>query len=180
MHDVGWTDTRVKTLERLWSEGHSASQIAQRLGNASRNAVIGKVNRMGLPSRRTVERKAPRKVVRPVKPVQRPAYLTHRPVYNADKAYKLPLPVETSLAIAETLEPRIASLLDLEDHHCRFPIGDNPEGAHAFCGRQKVEGLVYCETHARRCYTAVPERTGKPFHMHGTPAAISNRLKELA
>ena len=43
-----WTDDRVEQLKKLWEAGHSASQIAGELGNVTRNAVIGKVHRLGL------------------------------------------------------------------------------------------------------------------------------------
>ena len=48
---MSWTDERVDTLKRLWGEGLSASQIATQLGGVSRNAVIGKVHRLGLEGR---------------------------------------------------------------------------------------------------------------------------------
>ncbi|MCK5932295.1 MAG: GcrA cell cycle regulator [Fulvimarina manganoxydans] len=48
---MSWTDERVDLLKQLWSEGLSASQIADRLGGVSRNAVIGKVHRLKLESR---------------------------------------------------------------------------------------------------------------------------------
>src|SRR5260221_129680 len=46
-----WTDERVETLKKLWTEGLSASQIAAELGGITRNAVIGKVHRLGLSGR---------------------------------------------------------------------------------------------------------------------------------
>ncbi|MFC0280079.1 GcrA family cell cycle regulator [Falsigemmobacter intermedius] len=46
-----WTDERVETLKRMWGEGQSASQIAKELGGVTRNAVIGKVHRLGLSNR---------------------------------------------------------------------------------------------------------------------------------
>jgi GcrA cell cycle regulator len=48
---MSWTDERVETLKRMWSEGQSASQIAKELGGVTRNAVIGKVHRLGLSNR---------------------------------------------------------------------------------------------------------------------------------
>jgi GcrA cell cycle regulator len=48
---MSWTDERVETLKRMWAEGQSASQIAKELGGVTRNAVIGKVHRLGLSNR---------------------------------------------------------------------------------------------------------------------------------
>jgi len=48
---MSWTDERVDKLKELWGEGMSASQIAKVLGGVTRNAVIGKVHRLGLSNR---------------------------------------------------------------------------------------------------------------------------------
>ncbi|SEO65079.1 GcrA cell cycle regulator [Salinihabitans flavidus] len=48
---MSWTDERVELLKKMWSEGQSASQIAKELGSVTRNAVIGKVHRLGLSNR---------------------------------------------------------------------------------------------------------------------------------
>ena len=48
---MSWTDERVEQLKKMWSEGQSASQIAKELGGVTRNAVIGKVHRLGLSNR---------------------------------------------------------------------------------------------------------------------------------
>ena len=45
---MAWTDDRVEVLKKMWGEGKSASQIAKELGGVTRNAVIGKVHRLGL------------------------------------------------------------------------------------------------------------------------------------
>lgn len=45
---MSWTDERVEMLKVMWTEGKSASQIAKELGGVTRNAVIGKVHRLGL------------------------------------------------------------------------------------------------------------------------------------
>ena len=64
---MGWTDERVENLKKLWQDGLSASQIAKQLGGVTRNAVIGKVHRLGLSGRAT-----------PSKPA-RPAFKAPRP-----------------------------------------------------------------------------------------------------
>ena len=56
---MSWTDERVETLKRMWSEGQSASAIAKELGGVTRNAVIGKVHRLGLSNRNEEAEAAP-------------------------------------------------------------------------------------------------------------------------
>ncbi|MBB1491232.1 MULTISPECIES: GcrA family cell cycle regulator [unclassified Paracoccus (in: a-proteobacteria)] len=81
---MSWTDDRVETLKRMWAEGQSASQIAKELGGVTRNAVIGKVHRLGLSNRTESEEQpaapapepTPEPVVAPVAeapPAERPA-----------------------------------------------------------------------------------------------------------
>ena len=67
---AGWTEDRVGTLKKLWAEGQSASQIAKELGGVTRNAVIGKVHRLGLSNRNddTPEATAPAPEVKPAAP----------------------------------------------------------------------------------------------------------------
>lgn len=48
---MSWTDERIATLTKMWESGATASQIAEKLGGVSRNAVIGKAHRLGLKSR---------------------------------------------------------------------------------------------------------------------------------
>ncbi len=50
---MSWTDERVDVLKKMWGEGQSASVIAKELGGVTRNAVIGKVHRLGLSNRVT-------------------------------------------------------------------------------------------------------------------------------
>ena len=70
---MSWTDERIELLRKLWLEGLSASQIARELANGiSRNAVIGKVHRLGMSGR--VKTAAPASV--------RPKVKTARPVVH--------------------------------------------------------------------------------------------------
>ncbi|MGB0411116.1 MAG: GcrA family cell cycle regulator [Pikeienuella sp.] len=55
---MAWTDDRVEKLKAMWGEGQSASQIAKTLGGVTRNAVIGKVHRLGLSNRATAGKAA--------------------------------------------------------------------------------------------------------------------------
>tara|TARA_R110002051_G_scaffold270752_3_gene331212 strand:- start:741 stop:1358 length:618 start_codon:yes stop_codon:yes gene_type:complete len=61
---MSWTDERVETLKKMWGEGQSASQIAKELGGVTRNAVIGKVHRLGLSNRAGATAAAPSKAAK--------------------------------------------------------------------------------------------------------------------
>ena len=72
-----WTEERVNTLRKMWAEGYSASQIAKELGGVTRNAVIGKVHRLGLNARITAYSQP--RVTRPARqriPQARNMYIT--------------------------------------------------------------------------------------------------------
>ena len=67
-----WTEPRIEQLNRLWGEGWSASIIARKIGGTTRNAVIGKVHRLGLPSRVARVRAKPNRLKPRQKPIASP------------------------------------------------------------------------------------------------------------
>ena len=151
---MAWTDDRVDLLKKLWAEGLSASQIAGRLGSVSRNAVIGKVHRLGLSGRATTSR------MKSHRPRQRMAskrmaksrYATIgnpalRALYNAETNVYLAPTEELVIPVAER-----KSIQTLTEVTCRWPIGDPQHTEFHFCGKNKVPGLPYCEFHARRAF----------------------------
>ena len=144
---MGWTDERVETLKKLWLDGLSASQIAKQLGGVTRNAVIGKVHRLGLSGRAA-----------PSHP-SRPAFKAPRP----------PRPISMPTPRARSLEPRphatpaprpapfvelpgTATVLTLGAHMCKWPIGDPSSSDFTFCGRRASDEGPYCIDHARVAY----------------------------
>ena len=68
---MAWSDERVAVLKKMWLEGNSASEIAKELGNITRNAVIGKVHRLGLSNRDTNVSKAGVTAEKSIKGVKR-------------------------------------------------------------------------------------------------------------
>lgn len=167
---MSWNDERVELLKKLWSEGLSASQIAARIGVVTRNAVIGKVHRLGLSGRATTSRmKSHRPRTRPPAPNKKiakpgkfgastPATSPLQRLYNAQPE------AEPYVAPVEELEIPLAerkSIQTLLETNCRWPIGDPQDAEFHFCGKNKVPGLPYCEFHARRAYQPPqPRRTG--------------------
>jgi GcrA cell cycle regulator len=152
---MSWTDERVELLKKLWSEGLSASQIAGRLGGVTRNAVIGKVHRLGLSGRVSapsgaVKRQGPR--ITTPRRVMKPKFTTVgnlalRALYQPESEPYTPQCEEIEIPLNER-----KSLLDLTESSCRWPIGDPQTAEFHFCNRNKVTGLPYCEAHARRAF----------------------------
>ena len=160
---MSWNDEKVELLKKLWSEGLSASQIAGRLGSVTRNAVIGKVHRLGLSGRATTTRvKTMRQRPRTptVKRLAKPRFATPgnsvvRSLFQADAEPYVPPAEELVIPVGE--RKTIQTLLE---NHCRWPIGDPQEADFHFCGKSKVTGLPYCEFHARRAFQPPQARRG--------------------
>jgi GcrA cell cycle regulator len=144
---MGWTDERVEVLKKLWLEGLSASQIAKQLGGVTRNAVIGKVHRLGLSGRATPSQPT-RPAFRTPRP-PRPAISTPRrsePRHHEPAVRLAPRPV------AYVEEPGTATVLTLGAHMCKWPIGDPATAEFTFCGRRATDEGPYCIEHARVAY----------------------------
>ena len=140
---INWTDDRVEQLKNLWTEGLSASQIARALGGVTRNAVIGKVHRLGLAGRAS-----PSRTERPRLPMAPKVSLrSHTP----------PAPVveEDPLTFSDGSH---ATVLTINDRMCRWPIGDPSADEFHFCGRNPKSGSPYCEAHARKAYQPQQQR----------------------
>jgi GcrA cell cycle regulator len=141
-----WSDERVALLRKLWAEGLSASQIAKQLGQVTRNAVIGKVHRLGLAGRATPSRPAKRPV-RAARPrLVGPSAPRLRPAFTAVPALDTP-----QLEPLRFDDGRTANVLSLSERMCKFPIGDPNDTSFAFCGRDATCG-PYCQDHARLAY----------------------------
>lgn len=151
-----WSEGRVDRLKGLWSQGLSASQIAKVLGGVSRNAVIGKIHRLGLAGRRppappgarptTPPRAArPRKACAPRAPKP-----PTRPSGGASAAAR----PRRAAPVVEAVG-RVADLAALPRRACRWPIGDPKAAGFSWCGAPAPQG-PYCPDHRARAYRASP------------------------
>jgi GcrA cell cycle regulator len=134
---MGWTEDRIEQLKSLWTEGLSASHIARVMGGISRNAVIGKVHRLGLAGRATAPRSE--RVRHPMAPkLSLRSHVPPPPIIEED-----PIVLE---------DGSFATVLTINDRMCRWPIGDPAENEFHFCGHKPKTGSPYCEAHARKAY----------------------------
>lgn len=133
---MSWTDERIEQLKSLWTEGLSASHIAKVMGGISRNAVIGKVHRLGLAGRAM----APR-----AERIRLPSAPRHIRTHIPE-----PPTVEEDPVVLD--DGSFATVLTINDRMCRWPIGDPAENEFHFCGHKPKLGSPYCEAHARKAY----------------------------
>ena len=103
---MSWTDERVETLKRMWGEGQSASAIAKELGGVTRNAVIGKVHRLGLSNRTEEAEAAPAPAAEPEKKAEKKPAPKPEPAPEPVAAKAEAVEEEPSTQPAYTPQPR--------------------------------------------------------------------------
>jgi GcrA cell cycle regulator len=154
--DEIWTDERVELLKKLWLEGLSGTDIAKVMGNGfTRNGIIAKVHRLKLSGRRRSARTRTQS-----KPSQkrRPAATAASPRESAKpqaeevrhEAYAEPHAKELYIPENQRL-----NLMQINEHTCKWPIGDPLTDDFYFCGQKAGEKSPYCEFHSRRAYQQI-------------------------
>jgi GcrA cell cycle regulator len=149
-----WNPERVAQLRNFVGAGLTCSQIAAEIG-VTRNAVIGKIHRLGLgPGRPAAAsgRACPPRTRRPRLPSQRQMLR----LISADA------PRAADALDAMSVDgAQCCSLLELAQGKCRWPVGDQGGNSRAtdfvFCGNEAVAGFSYCAGHARMAYRS-PQR----------------------
>jgi GcrA cell cycle regulator len=178
---MSWTDERVETLKRMWNEGQSASQIAKELGGVTRNAVIGKVHRLGLSNRvggkddeeESTAAPIPAASVKPEAPPRpdpapraEPARPAAAPVSSAPPSNVTPLPVRKAIIPAgQPLPPQpslneispeaLASVREVEKRAKRLTLMELTERTCKWpIGDPATEDFWFC---------GLPSLPGKPY-----------------
>jgi len=151
---MDWNEETIAALRRMWSEGMSASQVARQFGGGlTRNAVIGKVHRLGLSGREAPSRPRSLGGRPPGSKTQNrsaPALAAAKPLPAAIAAPKpaaiIAAPPPRPAEICE--DKASATILTLGEHACRWPIGDPDQGDFGFCGARRLGRGPYCEGHS--------------------------------
>jgi GcrA cell cycle regulator len=150
--------TAIDELKRLHAEGYSSTIIAEKMGGLTRNAIIGKLHRLGLGGKPSTKKEA----------------TTPRPRNHKAQLKKL---VQESLANQpldkDTPIEQRRTLMMLRDNDCRWPVGDPGTPGFFFCGAPAIAHSSYCAHHTIRA-----TNTGSPWN---NPDAIDelNRLKAI-
>jgi len=145
MSGVTWTAERIEQLRQHVVSGLTCSQIAAEIG-VTRNAVIGKIHRLGLSPSRSPG--APPRSFAPRE--RRPRLATPRRLLRLVGAESSG--GDTALAFAPVESANRCSLLEIAADACHWPLGDPHAADFAFCGNTAVPGLSYCVGHARMAY----------------------------
>ena len=133
---MSWTSEKVEKLKALWSKGHTASQIAEMLGDTTRNAVIGKAHRLNL------EARAPSKQSSLPKSRENRQIIKRSPAPMSRKAKFQSILLDKNF---EAENPK--SLEELTETTCKWPIGHPNEEKFYFCGRKPEGDFPYCKLH---------------------------------
>lgn len=145
-HSFDWTHERCEQLTSLWASGLSAKECALELGGElTRSSVIGKVHRLNLPKREQDNRSP----VGTRKPRRERTTINGCAAFERAPVRPLPAPLINDHHIP--LEQR-RTILELEWHHCRFPVGDPDIPGFFFCGAVRSGKGPYCAAHAARAY----------------------------
>lgn len=172
---MAWTDEMVEELRRMWKEGLTTGEIGKRL-NVSKNSIVGKVHRLGLSGRPSpIKKKSDAAAPAPkTEKKETPAPQQSAPLKTAKKEtskakapaaapVSTPAPTETvksEPANAPRFQPKECSaprgnkvtLTDLDNHTCRWPLGDPKDDNFRFCGKKVRIGQTYCEEHSQVAY----------------------------
>jgi GcrA cell cycle regulator len=148
---MAWNDERVEQLKKLWAEGLSASQIASKMGGVTRNAVIGKVHRLGLSGRAA-----------PAKPQRGRSFERMDDEFYTIRREPammrpiIPEPEFTAPVVLETGDK--ATVATLKNNMCKWPVGDPAKDDFHFCGQGTPTGKSYCAYHAHLAFQPAQPR----------------------
>ena len=161
-----WTIERENKLKALWKKGHTASQIAALIGGTTRNAVIGKANRLNLEAR-TVSKKHS---TIPKAKLENDVEIKKKKLSRKDR-FK-------SLLLDKNFEPENPkNLEELTDETCRWPIGHPHEKNFHFCGRKPLEKFPYCKLHILYAFQPKNEKEEDVSAEDDIPQFIEKKIK---
>ena len=163
---MSWTHEREQKLKELWKKGHTASEIANLLGETTRNAVIGKAHRLNLEARATSKKSSTK--------------INSENNKNPElKTQKLGRKAKfKALLLDKNFEPENPKKLEeLTDETCRWPIGHPYEEKFYFCGRKSMEKFPYCKLHVLYAFQPKNAKEEDQITDEDIPKFIEKKIK---
>ncbi len=148
---MAWTEKMVEDLKIMWKQGLTTGEIGKRLG-VSKNSIVGKVHRLQLDARPSPIKKKDEKTISDAskntsaRPSEEKAPAAQTAAPAAEPAV---LPVRPT---GRNTPCGSVQLTDLDNHTCRWPLGDPKDENFHFCGKKVKIGQTYCEEHAALAY----------------------------
>ena len=159
--DHYWSENEIKRLKALWMEGLTTRVIGLRLG-VSKNAVVGKIRRLGMSNSRPYYPPGSRTAHVPLAPVPEPE--PEPPPAKRERKPRLPKVVLSPVVVRPSDPPTGNwTLMDLRHGVCKWPEGERPP--FAYCGDKALEGAPYCEPHTRRARQG-PQHRARPVESY--------------
>ena len=172
----GWDNATLKKLKALTGKGLSTSEIGKRLG-MSKNAIVGKVNRLGWNAKAGGATAGAEKKAEVKKPDDKPVVAKKTTVKKSEPAKKTSVKATVTkttpkvaeaktdakttaknLAMHQRIIQHSLEMANLKPNQCRWPIGD-PDSEHFhFCGETVFIGKPYCYEHCKQAYQFTPPK----------------------
>ena len=163
---MNWTPEREEKLRQLWKKGHSGSQIANLLGDTTRNAVIGKAHRLKLQARSVSKKSTSKKNIEKNNTTEiKGQKLSRKARFKAlllDKNFEQENPKK---------------LEELNDTTCRWPIGHPDEKDFYFCGRAPIHSFSYCKLHMLYAFQPKNAKEEDIIGSEDVPEFIEKKIK---
>ena len=163
---MSWTPETVELLKKLWGTGKTASQIAEIIGGITRNSVIGKAHRLGLPSKI-------KKRVSLNSQNEKLSNNSSKPISKISRRNKF-----RSLLIEKDFEPENPKQLEeLDENSCKWPIGHPNESSFYFCGRKSLKDFSYCKLHLLYAFQPKGKKEDTSEKEEEIPKFIEKKIK---
>lgn len=143
---MAWTEDMIDKLKQMWQEGLTTNEIAKRL-DVSKNSIVGKVHRLNLKARPSPIKKK-EDVSTDISPVEK----TTDTKQNIKPIKTQELPTKNVSTEKPHKKDSCIKLTELDNHTCRWPIGDPRDDNFCFCGKVVRGGQTYCEEHSNIAY----------------------------
>ena len=162
---MAWTVEKIDKIKRLWGKGNTASQIAQIIGDVTRNAVIGKANRLNLSNK-----------ILPKSSVSASnAFYKEKSTDVPKRGRKVKF---KSLIIEKDFEPENPlQLEELNDNTCKWPTGHPNESNFYFCGRKSLKDFSYCKLHLLYAFQPKAKKEDIISKEDDVPQFIEKKIK---